>query len=105
MGDYPCRLPESRIDLAGDIAFETTDDFRLTYSLAGAATHIFPGLVVVTKPDQYDAIKSRIGLAVATPVQPVPVGLSGGSRYRIHPAQRGEGGLVAEALGIAPGSD
>ena len=59
----------------------------------------------MAKPDQNDAIKSRIGLAVAASVQTVPVGLSEGSRYRISPAQRGEGGLAVEALGIAPGSD
>ena len=29
--DYPCRLSESRIDLAGNIAFETTNDLGLTH--------------------------------------------------------------------------
>ena len=45
-------------------------------------------------------MESCIGLAVTTAVEPMPVGLTGGSRYRVYPAQRGEGRLGVEALGV-----
>ena len=35
----------------------------------------------------------------------MPVGLPGGSRYRTHPAQRGEGSLGMEAFRVAPSGD
>ena len=59
----------------------------------------------MTKPDQNDSIESRVGLPVATPVQPMPVGLAGGGRYRTHPAQRGEGDLRVNALWVTAGRD
>ena len=59
----------------------------------------------MTKPNHNDAIKSGIGLAVATAVEPMPVGLAGRSRYRIDPAERGEGSLRVEAFRVTPGSD
>ena len=48
-------------------------------------------------------MESCVGLAVATAVQSMPVGLAGGRRNRIHPAQRSEGSLGAQALwGLLP---
>ena len=58
----------------------------------------------MTEPDQNDAIKSCVGLTVATPVQPVPIGLAGGGRPRTHSAQRGEGSLGVNALRVTAGS-
>ena len=92
-GDLLVRSPEGCEDLASNVAFETTDDLGLAHSLSGTSAHIFPGPAVMAKPDHNDAIESCIGLAVATPVEPVPVGLARGSRYRVHSAQRGEGSL------------
>ena len=99
------RVLQCREDFASNIAFETTDDLSLAHSLSGAALHIRLGSVVITKSDQDDAIESLIGLAVATAVQPVPVGLAGGRRYRIHPAEGDEGSLGAKALRVAAGRD
>ena len=87
MGDYPRGLPKSGIDFADNIAFETSDDLPFAHSFLGAAAHIFPGPSIKAKSDHNDSIKSSIGLAVAAPVQPVPVSLSRGSGYRIRPAQ------------------
>ena len=59
----------------------------------------------MSKPDYDDAIESCIGLAVATPIQPVPVGLAGGGGYRTHSAQGCESSLGVEAFGIASSRD
>ena len=63
------------------------------------------GSAIITEPDHNDAMESCIGLAVTTVVEPIPVGLTGGNRYRVYPAQRGEGRLGVEALGVTPSSD
>ena len=89
--DYSGGVLESGEDLASNIAFEATDDFSLVHSLAGATAHVCLGPEIITKPDHNDAIGSRIGLAAATSVQAMSVGLAGGSRYRVHPAQGCEG--------------
>ena len=67
--------------------------------------HVLLGSEVMAKADRNDAIESGIGLPVATPVQPVPVGLAGGGRYWTHPAQRGEGSLGVYALRVTAGGD
>ena len=79
-------------DFASDISFETADNLGLAHSFPGAASHVCLGLVVMTKPNHNDAIKSGVGLA-------------GRSRYRIDPAERGEGSLRVEAFRVTPGSD
>ena len=96
---------EGREDLAGNVAFEATDDLGLAQSLSGAAAYVCLGPAIVTKPDHHDTIESRIGLAVAATVQPMPAGLAGGSRFRTHPAQGGEGSLGVEAFRVAASGD
>ena len=91
--DYSGRVLESGEDLASNLAFQATDDFGLVHSLAGATAHVCLGPAILTKPDHNDAIESRIGLAVATSVRAMSVGLAGGSRYRAHSAQGCEGGF------------
>ena len=71
---------------ASDVAFEATDYLPLAQSPSGAAVQVCLGAAIVAKPDRNDAMKSRIGLAVASPVEPVPVGLAGGGRYGAHSA-------------------
>ena len=63
----------------------------------------FLGPVIVSEPDDDDAMGCCIGLAVASAVQPVPVGLAGGRKYRTHAAQRGERSLGMNALRVAAG--
>ena len=92
-------------NLASDISFEAADNLGLAHSFPGAALHVCLGPILMTKPDHNDAIKSGIGLAVATAVEPMPVGLAGRSRYRIDPAERSEGSLRVEAFRVTPGSD
>ena len=91
--DYIGRVLQGREDFASDIAFEATDDLGLAHSLFGAPPHVCLGPVIMAKPDYNDAIECRIGLTVATSVEPMAVGLAGGSRYRTYAAQRSEGGL------------
>ena len=74
-------------DLASDIPFEAADDLAPGRSFSSAAVEVSLGVAIVAKPGQNDAIQGRIGLAVASAVQPVPVGLAGRGGYGIHPAE------------------
>jgi len=87
LGDLDIRGLEGGEDLASNVAFETTNDLGLAQALTDPLTHVFAGPPVIAKSDHYDAIECGVCLAVATPIQPVPVGLARGSRYRVHPAQ------------------
>ena len=50
------RVLDGREDFVCNVAFEATYDLALAQSLRGAATHVFPGPGIVTKPDQDDAV-------------------------------------------------
>ena len=50
-------------------------------------------------------MESRIGVAVAASVEPMPVGLAGGGRYGIDATQGGEGSLGVETVRVTPSSN
>ena len=59
----------------------------------------------MTKSDDNNAMECRVGVAVAAAVEPMPVGLAGGSRDGIDTAQGGEGSFGVEAVMVTPGSN
>ena len=59
----------------------------------------------MTKSDDNNAMECRVGLAVAATVEPMPVGLAGGSRDGIDATQGGEGSLGVETVRVTPGSN
>ena len=59
----------------------------------------------MAESDHNDAIESRIGLTIPTSVEPMAVGLAGGSRYGTYTPQGGEGSLGVEAVRVTPRSD
>ena len=73
--DYHGRFLNDREDFASDTAFKATDYCGLAHFLTGSTTHVCLGPQVVTQPDNDYAIERRIGLAVASAVEPMPVGL------------------------------
>ena len=103
--EYLSRFLDGGVDFSGNIALETADDVTLTHSLSGSASHVCLGPEVMAESDHNDAIESRIGLTVPTSVEPMAVGLAGGSRYGTYTAQRGERGVGLEAFGVTAGSD
>ncbi len=74
--EYLGRLLDGREDFSSNIAFETADDVALAHSLRGSTTHICLGAQLVTQPDDDYAIERRIGLAVTSAVEPMPVRLA-----------------------------
>ena len=101
---YLVDVPQGGEYLAGDVAFEAADHLFLAHPLGGATAHVCPGSFVMTQPDDYDAVEGGVGLAVAAAVEAMAVGPALRSRYGVHAAQGGEGGLGAETLGVAASS-
>ena len=63
------------------------------------------GPLIIAKSDDNNAMESRIGLTVSATVEPMPVGLAGGSRYGTDAAQGGECSFGMETIRVTPGSN
>lgn len=68
---FPWRLPsrvavsdgdEGLVRLAGDVAFETADDLELAFSLPRFLRHVVAGGLVVSEPDDGDAVQCHVAL-------------------------------------------
>ena len=68
---------EDRVDFASRIAFEATNDFDLAHSFRCSSTQVGLRPQVVAQSDDDYTIQRRIGLAITTAVEPMPVGLAG----------------------------
>ena len=87
------------------MAFETADDLELAFPLSCFLRHVVAGRLVVSEPDDGDAVQCHVALPVAAPVEPVTVGLAAGRGDGTRAAEFGERGLVADAFGVVPGDD
>ena len=74
--EYLGRFPYDRVDFSSNIALETADDVAPAHSFCGSTTHVCLRPRVMAQPDDDYAIERRIGLAVTTAVQPMPVRLA-----------------------------
>ena len=79
---------ELAIDLASDIAFETSDDLRLGHALLGASSHVGPGRRIGGETHDDDTPERAVGMPVAATVEPVATaGLARGRWQRCHTAE------------------
>ena len=85
----PSGSAEIAKDLPCDKALETTNDLHLAFTLCRSSTDIVEGWWVAAHPDNDHTIQSRIGLTMASAVEPVTRGL----------AARGGNGTGATELG------
>ena len=93
-------LTKDREDLASNVSHEASNDLSFGHPLLDTASHVAYRPLVIAKPDQHDSMESRVGLAVTTTVEPVPVRLAGRSGNRTYSTEGGEGCLGLEALWI-----
>ncbi len=82
------------VNLAGDVAFEASNDLFRGLAFGGASGYVSPGSGIVGHPDSDDAPQRGVGLPVPAPVEPVAAVLAGGGIDRAGAAQRGEAGLA-----------
>ena len=74
--EYLGSFADGGVDLPGNVALETADDFALGHSLGSSSTHVCLGPEVMRQSDEDDSIQSGVGLAVTTAVEPMPVRLA-----------------------------
>ena len=96
---------DDREDLAGDVALEHPQDVLAAVALGAASLGVVPGPGVVDEPDVGDGPQRVVRRPVTTAVEPVPLGLPGARFDRADSAERGEGGVAGEPVGVAAGGD
>ena len=65
------------VDLASDEALQAADDVLLRQALGGASADVVDGRLVPAHADDHDPLESRVGMAVAAAVEPMPIGDAG----------------------------
>ena len=96
---------EGPVYLAGDGAFERTEDGLLGPAAGEVGVAVGAGGGVVAHPDFDDVVQGGVRGAVAAPGQPVAVGAPGADRDGRGAAQGGERGRRAEPVGVVAGGD
>jgi hypothetical protein len=96
---------EGAVQLAGDVAFEATDDVLFGLSLAGAAFGVVTCAFVTTQTREHDGVKGAVGAAVTAAVEPVAAGFAGGCFDGVDAAERGERRFAGESVRVVARGD
>ena len=96
---------EEREELSGDGALEATHDLLGGLALLGAPLGVDEGTGIVAQAGQGDDPQGVVGLAVPAAVEAVADGLARGRLHGAGAAQRGQGGVGAEPVGVVSGGD
>src|SRR6266498_420963 len=94
------RAGQGLVEFAGNVALEAADDFLCGQSFGGATRYVGAGVGVVAHAGYDDHVEGAVGLPVAAAVEAVAFGLAAGGGYRGYPAQRGEGCLGVQPVGV-----
>ena len=73
---------EDVVDLAGDVAFQASDDLAFGESFVGAALGVGAAAGVVAGLVEHDDVEGVVGVAVAASVESVWVGAAAAGRDR-----------------------
>src|SRR6266702_4482037 len=79
---------KNAVDLAGDVAFQAPDDLTLRLSLGKTLAHVGLRRLMPPEPHHHDPVESRVGLAIASSVQSMPLRLAGRSWQRLGAERR-----------------
>jgi hypothetical protein len=86
------------VDLAGDVAFQASNDLFGGLAFGSAAGYIGSGSGVVGHPGDDDAPQGGVALPVPSPVEPVTALLTGRGIDRTDTTQRGETSVLSRWL-------
>ena len=93
------------VDLAGDVSLEAADGFAAGLAFGDAAGEVVAGTGIPAQAGQGDAVERDVGLSVTPAIEPVAGGFARGGLLGTDAAQRGEGCLAAEPIGVVAGGD
>jgi Transposase IS116/IS110/IS902 family len=91
--------------LAGEVALEQPQDLLGGLALGGAPLCVGAAGRVDAQSRQGDDPQGAVGLAVTATIQPMADCLARGDRHWTGAAQRGQGGVGSEPVGVVPGGD
>src|SRR6266536_3635820 len=91
---------EDWVELTGDVALETADDFGLGSTLCGSALHVGARGWVPAHSAHSQQVQRPVALAVTAAVKAIAGDLAGGGRDRRYANQVGECSLAHQAFGI-----
>src|SRR5215475_8221580 len=91
---------EGAVEVAGQIALDAAADVAVGLALGAASLDVGEGWWVAAHPGHGDLVKGAVELAVAEPVEPVPVGAAGGHRNGRGARQHGKRCLAADPAGV-----
>ena len=95
---------EDVVDLAGDVAFQASDDLGFGQAFLGAAFGVGAAAGVVAEPVEHHDVEGVVGVAVAAAVEAVSVGAAAAGRDRGDAAQVGERGFGGDPVGVVAGA-
>src|SRR5271157_468025 len=98
-------LGEVLVDLTGDVALEAADGLASGLAFGNASSNVVLGAFVPAQARDRDRVEGRICLSIAAAVEPASVRLARGCLDWADPAERGEGGLTGQALGVVAGGE
>jgi len=78
-------------------------DFAVGFAFGAAGCDVVEGGGVAAHPGDGDGVQGAVELAVAEPVEPVPVSAAGGGGGRGGAGEHGEGGFAADPPSMGPG--
>src|ERR1700754_5013540 len=94
------------VDLSSDVALQTADDLSFAQALGGAPLDVVAGRLVMAHPHDGGDVERAVSRPVASPAESVAAGGSSAARWLwCDAAELGEGGLVADAVGVVAGGD
>ena len=97
---------DSLVDLAGEEAFEASNDLTRGPAVRRAASHVFDGRLVEPHADEHGSIEGGVGVSVTAPIEPMPAGgPPGRGRDRTGAAQLRERGFGANPVGVIAEED
>jgi hypothetical protein len=95
---------EDVVDLAGDVAFQASDDLGFGESFLGSALGVDAASWVVAEAVEHDDVEGVVGVAVAASVESVSVDTAAAGRDRRDTAQMAELGLGGDPVGVVAGA-
>ena len=109
LGDVLARAEvchDSLVDLAGEEAFEASNDLTRGPAVRRAASHVFDGRLVESHADEHGSIEGGVGVSVTAPIEPMPAGgPPGRGRDRTGATQLRERGFGANPVGVIAEED
>jgi hypothetical protein len=95
---------EGVVDLAGDVAFQASDDLGFGEAFPRPSFDVSARPGVIAEPAENDDVEGVVCAAVAASIEPVPVGAAAAGGNRRSAAEMREGGFGFDPIEVVAGA-